>query len=149
MKKVFMFLFAALAFTACQQHHENEEHQVSTIENVKDGMFIHVTSSDPHRVLMAMQMAAIVSEDHDVVMYFDIEGVKVLINDATDLEYAHFLSSYTQIQSLIEKGIIIMACPGCLKAAGYTPADLMEGIKVADKETFFNFTKGRIITLDY
>lgn len=145
-----MFLFVVLAFTACQENHEAETHHAtSSIETARDGMFIHVTSDDPHRVLMAMQMAAMVSEDHDVMMYFDIEGIKVLLNNAADLEYAQFSSSHTQIKSLIEKGITIMACPGCLKAAGYTPEDLMDGIKVANKETFFNFTKGRIITLDY
>jgi len=150
MKKVFMFLFAVLAFTACQENHEGETHHVnSAIENPRDGMFIHVTSDDPHRVLMAMQMAEMISEDHDVVMYFDIDGVKVLLDDAADLEYAQFPSSHSQIKNLIEKGITIMACPGCLKAAGHTPEDLMEGITVANKETFFNFTKGRIITLDY
>jgi hypothetical protein len=42
-----------------------------------------------------------------------------------------------------------MACPGCLKAAGKSPEDLAPGIEVADKERFFSFTKGRIITLDY
>jgi hypothetical protein len=42
-----------------------------------------------------------------------------------------------------------MACPGCLKAAGKTAADLAPGIQVADKAAFFGFTKGRILTLDY
>ena len=43
----------------------------------------------------------------------------------------------------------LMACPSCMKAAGKTEADLMPGVVMADKDTFFNFTKGRIITLDY
>jgi hypothetical protein len=42
-----------------------------------------------------------------------------------------------------------MACPGCLKAAGKSPADLAPGILVADKARFFSFTKGRILALDY
>jgi hypothetical protein len=42
-----------------------------------------------------------------------------------------------------------MACPTCLKAAGKTPEDLAEGISVADKDKFFNFTKGRILSIDY
>jgi hypothetical protein len=42
-----------------------------------------------------------------------------------------------------------MACPGCLKAAGKTPADLAAGIQVANKDKFFSFTSGRVITLDY
>lgn len=43
----------------------------------------------------------------------------------------------------------LIACPGCLKAAGKTPADLAPGIQVADKKALFNFTKGRILSLDY
>jgi hypothetical protein len=43
----------------------------------------------------------------------------------------------------------VYACPTCLKIAGFTPKDLMEGVQVAQKDKFFNFTKGRIITLDY
>jgi hypothetical protein len=42
-----------------------------------------------------------------------------------------------------------MACPGCLKAAGKTPADLAAGVRVADKAEFLSFTSGRILTLDY
>ena len=148
MKKLVLFMLAVAMLAACSQTVEKEETE-TTIENVKDGMFIHVTSNDPHRVLMAMNMADMVSADHDVVMYFDIDGVNVLVKDAEDLEYAHFPSSHTLIGKLTGKNIKIMACPGCLKAAGYTSEDLMDGIEVADKETFFNFTKGRILTLDY
>jgi hypothetical protein len=39
--------------------------------------------------------------------------------------------------------------PGLLEGRGKTPADLMPGVKVADKDAFFSFTKGRILTLDY
>ncbi|MCW8960013.1 MAG: peroxiredoxin, partial [Ignavibacteriaceae bacterium] len=58
-------------------------------------------------------------------------------------------SSKEQVQKLLDKGITIMACPGCLKAAGKTPDDLREGIIIADKEKFFNFTSGRILSIDY
>jgi hypothetical protein len=46
-------------------------------------------------------------------------------------------------------GIEIMACPGCLKSINKTPSDLKEGIILADKEKFFNFTSGRILTMNY
>jgi hypothetical protein len=50
---------------------------------------------------------------------------------------------------LAGKGVTLAACPGCLKAAGKTESDLREKITLADKAKFFNFTKGRILTLDY
>lgn len=149
MKNLVLILLAVGLLAGCNQTMEEEKEVTTTIENVKDGMFIHVTSDDPHRVLMAMNMADMMSADHDVVMYFDIEGVKVLVKDSENLEYAHFPKSHAQIKNLSGKGISIMACPGCMKAAGIVADDLMDGVQVADKEKFFNFTKGRILTLDY
>ncbi len=143
-------MLAVILMGCTQQSDEIAElEQQAQQTEIRDGMFIHVTSADPHRVLMALKMAEMISEDHDVLMYFDIEGVEVLVKDAPDLSYAQFPGSHGQLKKLIEKGIIIQACPGCLEAAGYAETDLLEGIAVADKESFFNFTTGRIITLDY
>ena len=151
MKKIALFLLVALAIGACtrQSQEMDEIRQQAEKTTVKDGMFIHVTSNDPHRVLMALNMAEMISGDHDVLMYFDIDGVKVLVKDAPDITYAQFPGSHGQLKKLIDKGVIIQACPGCLEAAGYSEADLMDGIVTADKERFFSFTNGRIITLDY
>ena len=117
----------------------------------RDGVFIHVThgKDDPHRVLMALSMASIMSEGRDVLVYFDIKGIDVVLKDAEDLTYSHFPSSKRQLMALPQKGVILMACPGCLKAAGKTPDDLAPGVQIADKDRFFSFTKGRILTLDY
>jgi predicted peroxiredoxin len=117
----------------------------------KDGVFIHVShgKEDPHRVLMALEMANIMSEDHEVLVYFDIKAIDVVLKDAEDLTYAQFPSSQQQLSNLPKKGVVLMACPGCLKAAGKTADDLMPGVAVADKKQFFSFTKGRILSLDY
>lgn len=116
-----------------------------------DGVFLHIKSGpdQPHAVLMALQMAVMMSETQDVAVYLDIDGIGVVLKDAPDLAFSHFPSSHTQIAALGEKGVPVMACPGCLKAAGKSETDLMEGVRVADKETFFGFTDGRILTLDY
>lgn len=120
-------------------------------EKVRDGMFIHIThgKDDPHRVCMALQMAAIMADDHDVLVYFDIKGVEVTLKDAGDISYSHFPSVKQQFEALPKKGVILFTCPGCLKAAGKTPEDLAEGVVIADKRECFGFTKGRILTLDY
>lgn len=119
--------------------------------DVRDGVFIHITRGpeDPHRVLMALNMATMMSEDRDVAVYFDINGVNAVLADAPDLTYAQFPSSKTQIATLLSRGVPLMACPGCLAAAGKSAADLAPGIQVADKQKFFSFTNGRILTLDY
>jgi predicted peroxiredoxin len=117
----------------------------------RDGVLIHVThgTDDPHRVVMALNMASMMSGDHPVLVYFDIKGIEVVLKDAKDITYPHFLSSKEQLSALVKRGVTLTACPGCLKAAGKTPEDLAAGIQVADKDKFFSFTAGRIIVLDY
>ena len=147
-KSLYLILAAVLVAAAgCRQGANMNESQ----KPARDGVFVHIShgTDDVHRVLMGLQMAVIMSEDRDVLVYFDIRGVDVVLKDADDLAFSHFPSSKTQLQKLLEKNIPVMACPGCLKAAGKTPADLMEGIQIADKDRFFDFTAGRILTIDY
>lgn len=117
----------------------------------RDGVFIHISHGpeDAHRLLMALNMAAMMAADHPVLVYFDIKAVEAVVKDARDVRYAHFPSLKTQLAELAKKGVTLMACPGCLKAAGKSPADLAPGVQVADKAKFFSFTSGRILTLDY
>mgnify|MGYP001816192278 FL=1 len=121
------------------------------IERPRDGVFIHISHGpeDAHRVLMALKMAELMAADRDVLVYLDIHGIEVVLADAPDIVFSHFPSSQTQIARLIALGVPIYACPGCLKAAEKTPDDLADGIRVAEKEAFFDFTEGRILTLDY
>ena len=128
-----------------------QDNAPAVTEEIRDGVFVHIShaSDDPHRLLMALQMAVLMSETQDVLVYFDIKGVEAVIKTAENYSYKHFPKSLEQIEKLHKAGVTIMACPGCLKAAGYTAEDLLPGVKVADKQAFFNFTKGRILTLDY
>lgn len=118
---------------------------------VKDGVLVHITAGPeaPHRLLMGLQMAVKMAESRPVTVYLDIDGVLVALADTPNLSFAEFPSSDTQLEKLIKKGVTVMACPGCLAAAGKKPSDLREGIKMADQESFFAFTDGRIVTLDY
>lgn len=128
-----------------------EKHVAAATDSARDGVFIHITESynDPHRVLMPLKMANMMAMDKDVIVYMDIHAVEMLVKGAKDLKYADFESLQTYIKLLAEKKVGVYACPTCLKIAGFKPEDLMEGVQVAQKDKFFNFTKGRIITLDY
>ena len=117
----------------------------------RDGLFIHITEGyeDPHRVLMPLKMATMMAADKDVMVYMDIHAVELLVKDAEDLNFEDFESAHTYIKQLADKGVGVYACPTCLKIAGFQPTDLMEGVQPAEKDAFFNFTEGRILTLDY
>ncbi|MBN2242064.1 MAG: DsrE family protein [Acidobacteria bacterium] len=148
MAKILLFALALACIPACAPIQAPEP---AARPAARDGAFIHITAgiNDPHRVAMALQMAAVMAEDRDVLVYFDIKGIEIVLKDSPDIAYAQFPGSKAQLASLAEKGITIAACPGCLKAAGKTEADLAEGVTLAEKAEFFNFTQGRIFTLDY
>lgn len=143
-------VFFGAAFLACQPAEKNVEIE-QPIKSARDGVLVHISHGvdDPHRVLMGLQMASLMAEDHDVLVYFDIKGVEVVFKDSQDLTYAQFESSHAQLKNLLDLGVPVLACPGCLKAAGKSLTDLMDGVQIADKELFFTFTNGRIITIDY
>ncbi len=117
----------------------------------RDGVFIHISSGpdQAHRVLMALNMANMMAEEHDVLIYFDIDAIHVVLADAPDIMYAHFPSSHAALDQLLAAEVTLMVCPGCLKAAGKSLEDVRSGIRPADRKAFFSFTKGRILTLDY
>jgi predicted peroxiredoxin len=76
-------------------------------------------------------------------MYLDIEAVRLVVKDAPDVSKEGFPSSLEQIKKLLEAGVIIQACPTCLKVAGYSESDLMDGVVLANKEKFFTLLKAR------
>jgi len=118
----------------------------------RDGAFIYLSAGpdNPHRVLMALKMALVMAEGKkDVLVYCDIDAVQLLVKGAPEVKHNAFDSSAALLEKLAEWNVPVRACPSCLKAAGKTPEDLLPGIKTADREEFFSFTKGRILALDY
>ncbi len=117
----------------------------------RDGIFIHLTSGpeNPQRVLMALSMAKMMSDDNEVLVYADIKGIYTLLKDAPDITFKGFPSSLTLLNELKEKGVHIIVCPECLKAADKTAEDLMDSVQMATKEKFFDFCDGKIISISY
>lgn len=146
-----LFILAMLAITGCQGNRETTTDAVAPVAEVRDGVFIHITQcyDDPHRVLMPLKMATLMAEDKDVIVYLDIHAVNLLVKGAEDIQFADFESAHTYINKLIGMNVGVYACPTCLNIAGFKPEELMDGVQPAQKDKFFSFTKGRIITLDY
>ena len=159
MKNIGLLFIAGLMIISCNrtpkqnadfnQGKTSDSNAIS--ETIKDGVFIHITESynDPHRVLMPLKMATMMATDKDVLVYMDIHAVELLVKGAKDLNFADFESAQSYIKQLLDKKIGVYACPTCLEAAGFKQEDLLDGIQIAQKDKFFNFTKGRIVTLDY
>jgi len=151
MKKTGLLLLLGLLLSSCNRPADQPAASNATSEAARDGVFIHITEcyDDPHKVLMPLKMATMMATDKDVLVYMDIHSVHLLVKGAEDITFADFESAHTYIRKLVEMKVGVYACPTCLQIAGYTADDLMDGVQVAQKDKFFNFTKGRIITLDY
>jgi predicted peroxiredoxin len=149
MRTIGLFFLGGIMMASCT-HHEIDS-QAGQAEEVSDGVFIHITAGydDAHRALMPLKMATLMADDKDVLVYMDIHAVNMLVEGAEDLTHDGFESARTYIEQLLEKGVGVYACPTCLQVAGFEADDLMDGVETAQKDKFFNFTKGRIITLDY
>jgi predicted peroxiredoxin len=157
MKNLVLIVILGLLLVSCNQTTKpletsgTEAKTLAVSDTARDGVFIHITESynDPHRVLMPLKMATLMASDKDVIVYMDIHAVELLVKGAKDLNFSNFSSAQTYIKELVANNVSVYACPTCLKVAGFEAGDLMDGIEVAQKDKFFNFTKGRIITLDY
>lgn len=148
---LFITIIALIAACSGPEISVTSDNAAAETKVEKDGVFIHIShgTDDPHRICMALSMAVKMAEDMDVLVYFDIKGIEAVLKDGPDITYATFPGSLEQIKKLLDTGVGLYACPGCLKAAGKSPDDLMQGIQVAEKDKFFSFTKGRILTIDY
>ncbi len=151
MKKLIFLAIGFFLVTSCIRVNQPPVSQIHVPYAEKDGLFIHVKQGpdNPHEVLMAMAMASKFAEDHDVLMYFDIDGIKMVTNDAPDVSMEPFGSSDKLFEHLVNEGVTIFACPSCMKVLGVTASDLRSGVTVADKDEFFDFTDGRILSIDY
>jgi len=118
---------------------------------VSDGVFVHISTGpeQPHKVLMGLKMAELMSEDHDVLVYMDVNGILDVLKDSPNLKKEPFGYSHDIIKELVSRGVPVYACPGCMKSFGKTKDDLLPGVQVAEKKGFFDFTRGRILTIDY
>jgi len=64
---------------SCQGGTARESEQMISSET-RDAVFMHINhgGDDPHRLLMALHMAVLMSETQDVLVYIDIKGVEAI-----------------------------------------------------------------------
>jgi predicted peroxiredoxin len=150
MKRFFALLLIPLLAFSCIRV-DNAPAPENETEKKTDGVFIHIGKGEAnkHDVLMALMLADKFSTSNDVLVFFDRQGIGMVVDGAPNLKMDPFDPSDEIFARLINRGVPILACPACLQAAGYTEDDLRKGVKIAEKEEFFDFTEGRILTLDY
>ncbi len=79
MKKFYYLIVALALMTACTCGDATKDPS-EAIHQDRDGVFIHISSADPHRALMALQMAEMMAAEQDVMVYFDINGIELTLD---------------------------------------------------------------------
>ena len=150
MKKAFALLLVPLLLSSCIRV-STESEAAPEADPKTDGAFIHISkgAEDTHDVLMALMLADKFSTSNDVLVFFDKKGIEMVTKDAPNLSMEPFESSDEIFARLVDLDVSILACPACMQVSGVSEEDLREGVKMAEKEQFFDFTEGRILTLDY
>ncbi len=150
MKNFIALLLIPILAASCIRMDNTSEPKTEP-EKKTDGVFIHISkgADDPHSVLMALMLADKFSTSNDVLVFFDKDGIDMVTEQAPNLEMEPFDSSDDIIERLLNRGVDILACPACMTVAGVEKEDLKNGVKLAEKERFLDFTEGRILTLDY
>lgn len=124
-----------------------------------EGVIVHIksgpeTAEGKHRIVMALNIANMaLKKDRNVLVFFDVKGVSVPLKNSPDITHeSHkdgFQSAKAGIRAVLDNGGRVMVCPTCLEAGGYSKEDMMEGVEEGNFDSFFNFTDGRIVTLDW
>jgi len=150
MKRIFALLLIPL-LASCIRVETDSESLHDTDEKKTDGVFIHISKGEAHThdVLMALMLADKFSTSNDVLVFFDKEGIEMVTEGAPNLEMDPFDSSDEIFKRLLANDATVLACPACMKIAGVEESDLRDGVKLAEKEMFLDFTEGRILSLDY
>ncbi len=100
MKKLIFILCASMMLVLMSCNNEG----IGNHEIIKDGAFIHIShgSDDLHRALMGLQMAEKMSEDKDVLVYFDISGIEIVLNEFRGFYIFYFPKLKDPVAKIIE-----------------------------------------------
>ena len=117
-------------------------------------LVVHITRGNPenpddvHAASMGLTLAnAFQDAGRNVTLFLDVKGVNLAVSEPP----AGLNETSSLIQSFISNGGSVYVCPHCLTVAGYTPENVISGVKIADlsKQTMLKVLDGDTIVIDY
>jgi predicted peroxiredoxin len=97
-------------------------------------LIINLTSNVneiPESALMGLTFAEKALENNlDVTVFMNVHGVLLASNASSDIA-VNDRNLHEIIQSIVEKGGNVVACPMCMEVQGVAESDLIPGIKVS------------------
>jgi len=96
-----------------------------------DPLFVNLTTDDSHRASMAITFGQNQLErGHPLTIFLNDKGVLI----GSKANAAKFPSQQKAIAELLNKGVVVLICPMCMKHYGVKEADLLPGLKVGNPE---------------
>ncbi len=103
------------------------------------GLFINLSSDDLFQIRRAFEVGTMVRNNHKLPVTIDMNmGAVRFVNKglplASDNVRIHGKSTHDLMNAFTEAGGSIVVCPVRLQGEGLTSDNLLEGIKVADRD---------------
>jgi len=107
-------------------------------------VFYNVTTDDSWSSGMALGQAAMARKSgHDVVVFLNVRGVYLADKGrALDVFSGTGKDAHHMIADLKAAGARIIICPMCMKKAGLTEADLVDGVELGGPKVTFPLMTG-------
>ena len=153
MKKIILVALTgtlATAFFACQPEQKAQMETGSEQENAE--LIINLTSDptvDPHSALMGLHLGQkVLKNDMDVTVFLNVHGVK-LVGQGSDSLAFHGENLHEVVQSLLNSGGTVLACPHCMEVHEIQAEQLPEGIGVMSDSVMMKKMKGSPTVFTY
>lgn len=96
-----------------------------------DPLFVNLTSDDTHRAAMALAFGkAQLERGHPLTIFLNDKGVVI----AAKAQAAKYTEQQKTLAELMKAGVMVIACPICMKHYGIQEADLLPGVKVGQPD---------------
>jgi len=124
---------------------------VKTVKNNEAPLFINLTSNQAHRVIYALKMGLdAINQGHPVIVFLNVDGVRVGLKSGLAHHPTTYGSATEMLQKILNKGGQVWVCPPCLKDAGFSKADLIDGATLYNDKLLENrFFVADLKTLSY
>jgi predicted peroxiredoxin len=117
----------------------------------RESLFLNLTSDDAWRAGMALAYANNnLKNGHPVTVFLNVTGVRIAVKQVP----SHTMgvpgkSNRELLEQAMKSGAKVIVCPMCLKQAGFTPRDLIDGVVMGGPNVTIPAMYGASLVMSY
>lgn len=125
---------APIKSVMAMRHHEGSHAKPATdrADESMGPVFVNLTSDDNWRASMALNWTRkAIARGHKATVWLNVEAVRLAVNDVAHPVHAmQDKSAQDLLREVMVSGGKVLVCGGCLKRAGFTRGNLIEGVEM-------------------